>query len=468
MKRVKFHTLGCKVNQYETEAMEELFLQEGYHLAEEGQPADVVVINTCTVTHTSDAKSRQQVRKMKRENPHAVIAVVGCYAQVAAETLATLPEVDILLGTKGRRRLPSLVEKVKQTGEQQIAVQDLEEATDFDALTIETEQSTTRATLKIQEGCDMFCSYCIIPYARGHIASRPFPSIVEEAKTLAQKGFKELVLTGIHVASYGKDPHFRAQRPDTELTDVIEAVASIPEIHRIRLSSIEPRWVTPEKLERLAATEKLCPHFHLSLQSGSDRILQKMNRQYTTALYAEKVEAIRRVFPDAGLTTDVIVGFPEEREEDFRDTMAFTHEMGFSRMHIFPYSPRQGTPAALFTGQVDAAVKKERAARLAEQEITMRHAFMEHMVGKTISVLTEEKRDEKGRYSGYSGNYLRVAIGVEKEKVQFSREETPVGAQEASTFVSPAPVANQIYPVRILRRDGEELVGVTTGEEKDA
>lgn len=464
-KRVAFHTLGCKVNQYETEAMEELFLREGYCLADENQAADVVVINTCTVTHMSDAKSRQQVRKMKRENPNAVIAVVGCYAQVAAETLSALPEVDIVLGTKGRQRLPALVNEVWRTGKQQIAVEDLDAVTDFDALTIETEQSTTRATVKIQEGCDMFCSYCIIPYARGHIASRPLSSIVKEAETLAARGFRELVLTGIHVASYGKDARFRSELPGVELTDVIEAVAAIPEIRRIRLSSIEPRWVTPDKLERLAATGKLCPHFHLSLQSGSDRILEKMNRHYTTAVYAEKVDTIRRVFPDAGLTTDVIVGFPEEGEREFQETLDFTRAIGFSRMHIFPYSPRQGTPAALFTGQVDAAIKKERAARLAEQEVTMRHAFMDRMVGKTLSVLTEEKRDEKGRISGYSGNYLRVALPASTE-VQTRREER-VDLHTKGVDV-PSPEVNHIYSVCIVKRDGEELVGIATGEEKNA
>lgn len=464
-KRVAFHTLGCKVNQYETEAMEELFLREGYCLADESQAADVVVINTCTVTHTSDAKSRQQVRKMKRENPNAVIAVVGCYAQVAAETLSALPEVDIVLGTKGRQRLPALVDEVWRTGKQQIAVEDLDTVTDFDALTIETEQSTTRATVKIQEGCDMFCSYCIIPYARGHIASRPLSSIVKEAEALAARGFRELVFTGIHVASYGKDARFRTETPGMELTDVIEAVAAIPEIRRIRLSSIEPRWVTPEKLERLAATGKLCPHFHLSLQSGSDRILEKMNRHYTTAVYAEKVDAIRRVFPNAGLTTDVIVGFPEEGEKEFQDTLAFTRQIGFSRMHIFPYSPRQGTPAALFTGQVDAAIKKERAARLAEQEVTMRHAFMDRMIGKTLSVLTEEKRDEKGRISGYSGNYLRVALPASTE-VQ-TRGEEGVDLHTGGVDV-PSPEVNHIYSVRVVKRDGEELVGIATGEEKNA
>lgn len=462
MKRIKFHTLGCKVNQYETEAMEELFLRDGYQLANGEEMADVVVINTCTVTHTSDAKSRQQIRKMKRENPNAIIAVVGCYAQVAADALSALPEVDILLGTKGRQRLPALVEQVCSTGERQIAVKDLDTATDFDALTIETEQSTTRATVKIQEGCDMFCSYCIIPYARGHIASRPLPSILQEAKALAARGFQELVLTGIHVASYGKEARFRAEMPGVELTDVIEAVAAIPEIRRIRLSSIEPRWVTPEKLERIAATGKLCPHFHLSLQSGSDRILEKMNRHYTTALYAEKVDAIRRVFPDAGLTTDVIVGFPEEGEREFQETLDFTHAIGFSRMHIFPYSPRQGTPAALFTGQVDAAIKKERAARLAEQEVTMRHAFMERMVGKNLSVLTEEKRDVNGRISGYSGNYLRVAVvsPTEKSVRHITTKHLSTGEDN---FLSPA--ANHLYSVRVLKRDGEELVGIATGEE---
>lgn len=451
MPRVKFHTLGCKVNQYETEAMEELFLHAGYDLAAEQESADVYVINTCTVTHASDAKSRQQIRKMKRENPNAIVAVVGCYAQVAPEVLEAMEGVDIVLGTKGRRRLPALVEAVKETGKQQIAVEDLNQESAFDTLQIETEQFLTRATIKIQEGCDMFCSYCIIPYARGHIASRPLASIVKEADGLAKKGFREIVLTGIHVASYGKDAHRAPGAPRQDLCDVIEAVAAIPGIDRIRLSSIEPRWVTPEKLQRLKATGKLCPHFHLSLQSGSDTILEKMNRHYTTAVYAQKIAEIRDVFPLAGITTDVIVGFPEEGEKEFLETMAFTERIGFSRMHIFPYSKRQGTPAALFTGQVDPAVKKERAARLGEQEERLRYAFMDRMIGQTLEVLTEEKPDTAGRYCGYSGNYQRVAL------LSPDHAKPATGVSEAKAV---AVLPNRIYAVQILRREGDVLVGV--------
>ncbi len=421
MKTFEFHTLGCKVNQYETEAMEELLERHGYRPRKEGETSDLLVINTCTVTHVSDAKSRQQIRKMKRENPSAIVAVVGCYAQVAPQEIEAIEGVDIILGTKGRARLPELIRQVEETGLRQVDVGNLDEQTEFDALSISTEESMTRATIKIQEGCDMFCSYCIIPYARGHIASRPLDDIVEEAERLASGGFREIVLTGIHVASYGQGLRssmdvsggsVRERRQD--LVDVVEAIAKVPAVERIRMSSIEPRWVTRDRLFRLRATGKVCPHFHLSLQSGSDLILRQMNRKYDTALYAQKVDLIREVFPDAGLTTDVIVGFPGETEKEFEETLEFVQRVGFSRMHIFPYSPREGTPAALFTGQVDPQIKKARAMRLEKEEERLRYAFMDQHIGSVLDVLIEEKRSEEGWPTGYSGNYLRVSIQDEE------------------------------------------------------
>ena len=411
MKRVAFYTLGCKVNQYESEAMEELFLQAGYRLARADEPVDVFVVNTCTVTHVSDAKCRQAIRRVKRQNPLAVIAVVGCYVQVAAERVRAMEGVDILIGTKGRGHIVEDVEAFLAEGKPIMRIPDLKEEVAFDSLSISRELSTTRAAVKIQEGCDMYCSYCIIPYARGPIASRSQDEILEEVKRLLAHGIQEIVLTGIHVASYGKE----AGRGE-DLVDLVEALSVLPGLARIRLSSIEPRWVNEEKLIRMRDCGKLCDHFHLSLQSGSDAVLRAMNRKYDRALYAEKLATIRSIFPSAGLTTDVIVGFPGERESDFQATLDFCQAMAFSKIHIFPYSPRQGTPAALFQGQVDPAVKKERAQRLAQLERKLRHDFMDRSVGQPVDVLFEEGADPTLMY-GYTSNYLRVQAPRDENRV---------------------------------------------------
>ncbi len=411
MKRVAFYTLGCKVNQYESEAMEELFLQAGYQLARADEPVDVFVVNTCTVTHVSDAKCRQAIRRVKRQNPLAVIAVVGCYVQVAAKRVRAMEGVDILIGTKGRGHIVEDVEAFLAEGKPIVRIPDLKEEVAFDSLSISRELSTTRAAVKIQEGCDMYCSYCIIPYARGPIASRSQDEILEEVKRLLAHGIQEIVLTGIHVASYGKE----AGRGE-DLVDLVEALSVLPGLARIRLSSIEPRWVNEEKLIRMRDCGKLCDHFHLSLQSGSDAVLRAMNRKYDQALYAEKLATIRSIFPSAGLTTDVIVGFPGERESDFQATLDFCQAMAFSKIHIFPYSPRQGTPAALFQGQVDPAVKKERAQRLAQLERKLRHDFMDGSVGQPVDVLFEEGADPTLMY-GYTSNYLRVQAPRDENRV---------------------------------------------------
>ncbi len=400
-----FKTLGCKVNSYETEAMEELFIKAGYKKADMADESDVFVINTCTVTHVSDSKSRQMIRRAKRKNPDSIVCVVGCYCQVDPEAVSSIEGVDIIIGSKGRSRIVDLVEEFKDKGEKIISIPNLEENRGFDDLEIHTELDTTRAAIKIQEGCDMFCTYCIIPYARGHIASRSMDSIVKEAENLSRRGFKELVLTGIHVASYGKEPGGQG-----DLIDVVERVGQIEGIERIRLSSIEPRWVNMEKLQRLKATGKFCHHFHLSLQSGSDHILELMNRKYNTKIYFEKINLIRSVFPDVGLTTDVIVGFPGESDKDFHDSMDFCKKVGFSRMHIFPYSPRQGTPAALFDNQIDPQIKKERAEEFKKLELALRHDFMDSMEGKPCEVLVEEGDGSSPYLEGYAGNYVRMRL----------------------------------------------------------
>lgn len=433
MKTFEIATLGCKVNQYETEAMSELFLRRGYSRATDGV-CDVYVVNTCTVTRLSDSKSRQQISKVKRKNPDAIIAVVGCYSQVSPEDLWAMPDVDVLMGTKRRSEIVDLVEEARETGERINAVEEIGDQRAFDTLSIDTELSMTRAYIKIQEGCDMFCTYCIIPYARGHIASRPLEEIVEEAKRLADNGFHEVVLTGIHVASYGREV-----KGGKRLIDVIEGVAQVEGIERIRLSSIEPRAVTEDFLSRMRATGKACDHFHMSLQSGSDAVLQAMNRKYDTETFAEKAALIREYFPEAGLTTDVIVGFPGETEAQFEETMAFCASIGFSKIHVFSYSARKGTPAATFRGQIPGPVKKKRSHALLAEEEKMRFAFMDLHIGTTQSVLFEEFDGDAETMLGYTTNYMRVSAPRDYNEI------------------------NSIVDVEIVGRDGDMLLGVVKG-----
>ena len=396
-------TLGCKVNQYESEAVEELFLQKGYEKAQTN--ADIYVINTCTVTNMSDRKSRQMISKARRDNPDAIVAVMGCYSQVKPEEVAEIEGVDIVLGSRNKENVVDLCEDILQNKNAIDKIIAPSESKIFEELQISNQTEMTRAYIKIQDGCNMYCSYCLIPYARGNIVSRDIDSIVEETKRLADNGFKEIVLTGIHVASYGKD--FDS---DISLIDVIEAVASVEKIKRIRLSSMEPRHISLDFLERMKATGKACDHFHLSLQSGSDDILKAMNRKYDSKMYKEKVDLIRDVFPNAGLTTDIIVGFPGESQENHEETMEFVDEIKFAKTHLFKYSPREGTRAAKMTGQVDGNIKKQRLHDLERIEEKNRMDFLEEQIGKVLEVLIESKSDLEGYSGGYSTNYLKVNV----------------------------------------------------------
>lgn len=380
-------TLGCKVNQYESEAIEELFIKKGFEKKE--NDADVYVINTCTVTNMSDRKSRQMISRARKDNPEAVVAVMGCYSQVKPEEVASIEGVDIVLGSRNKECVVELCSEALENKGVMDQVIAASESKTYEELQISNQSEMTRAYIKIQDGCNMYCSYCLIPYARGNIVSRDIDSIVEETKRLAENGFKELVLTGIHVASYGKD-----FEDDISLIDVIEAVASVDGIERIRLSSMEPRHVTRDFLERMAATGKACDHFHLSLQSGSDDVLKAMNRKYDTAIFKEKVELIREVFPNAGLTTDIIVGFPGETEDN----------------HLFKFSPREGTRAAKMDNQLDGNIKKDRLHDLEEIEERNRIEFLEKQLGQNLAVLIESKSDLEGYSGGYSTNYLKVNV----------------------------------------------------------
>lgn len=396
-------TLGCKVNQYESEAVEEIFESRGYKKKEKN--ADIYVINTCTVTNMSDRKSRQMISRARRDNPEAVIAVMGCYSQVKPEEVAAIDGVDIVLGSRNKEEVVDLCEDVLQNKGAIDKVLSLSETKTIEDLQISNQEAMTRAYMKIQDGCNMYCSYCLIPYARGNISSRDMESIREEAKRLAQNGYKEIVLTGIHVSSYGKD-----LKNGTSLIDVIEEVAKTKGIERIRLSSMEPRHITRDFLERMKATGKACDHFHLSLQSGSDKILKAMNRKYDTDLYKEKVAEIREVFPNAGITTDIIVGYPGESEENHKETINFVNEIKFSKTHLFKFSPREGTPAASMGEQVNGNIKKARLHELEKIEEANRKEFLEKQIGKVLSVLIESKSDLEGYAGGYSTNYIKVNI----------------------------------------------------------
>jgi threonylcarbamoyladenosine tRNA methylthiotransferase MtaB len=416
-KTFNIQTLGCKVNQYESEAIEELFVQRGFEKKEKN--ADIYVINTCTVTNMSDRKSRQTISRARKENPEALIAVMGCYSQVKPEEIKKIEGVDIILGSRNKEEVVDLCEDFFKNENEDIQVSDvisLSETKTLEELQISNQAEMTRAYIKIQDGCNMYCSYCMIPYARGNISSRDMDSIVEEAKRLAANGFKEIVLTGIHVSSYGKELEEKS-----DLIEVIENVAKIDGIERIRLSSMEPRHISKDFLERMKATGKACDHFHLSLQSGSDHVLKLMNRKYDKKLYKEKVDLIREVFPNAGITTDIIVGFPQESDEDHEETKEFLEDIAFSKIHVFKYSKRTGTKAAEMTGQIDGNVKKARSKEIQDLEEKTRLDFMKKQIGKKLDVLFEAKSGLEGYMSGYSKNYLRVNVKDDIEENQIRK-----------------------------------------------
>lgn len=402
MLKVAFHTLGCKVNQYETEAMEELFTNRAYELVGENEYSDIYVINTCTVTNMSDRKSRQFIRKAKRINKEAVVAVVGCYSQVSPEEVEKIEDVDVIIGTSERNRIVDLCEETLISKKRINVVRSIKTYKEFEKIKIDQVRSKTRAFLKIQDGCNQFCSYCIIPYARGPIRSRNIDDIIDETKNLAEIGFKEVVLTGIHIASFGKDIR------GVGLIDVIDKISGIKGIERIRMSSVEPNLIDEEFMKKISANKKVCDHFHLSLQSGSDSVLERMNRKYTVSEYKEKVLLIKKYMPNAGLTTDIIVGFPGETDEEFEETYNFVKEIGFSRIHVFKYSKRKGTPAALMKDQIQGQIKNYRSESLIELGNRLALDFHNKFLGKEVSVLFEEKNNKI--YEGYTSNYIRSRV----------------------------------------------------------
>ena len=434
-KTVSFYTLGCKVNQYETNAMEQQFIKNNYEIVENTQKADIYVINTCTVTNMAERKSRQMLRRVKEINPSAVLVVCGCYAQVAKNELEQIPEIDIILGINEKNGIVQIVENyIEKMAEQDKRSQEAEiddvskqkESLDFGDVTY-TEKN--RAVVKVQDGCNMFCSYCIIPYARGRIRSRKIESVVSEIEKIAKEGIKEVVITGIHVASYGKDFDNENTSKKIRLIDLLEAINKIDGIDRIRLSSLEPTIVDEEFATRLSKLDKICDHFHLSLQSGCDETLKRMNRKYTTQIYRDAVATLRKYYLEASFTTDVIVGFPGETDEEFAKTYEFLKEIDFYRLHVFKYSPRRGTVAEKMPNQIDGNKKEERSDKLIELSNSTENKHNQSYIGKTVKVLFEEFED--GFFKGHTTNYMMVKVaGSEEQLGEFVNEILDVKIRE--------------------------------------
>ena len=410
--QVAIYTLGCKVNQYETAALERALRDRGHTLAPFVQAADAYIINTCTVTSVSDQKSRQAIRRAKKQSPHAVVAVCGCYAQTDPASVSALG-VDLVAGTADRMKFISDLERLTQdnapssSGTQEpcpapmVTVDNIMSHRAFEPLSAGGMEGRTRAYLKVEDGCVNFCSYCVIPYARGPVRSLPRAEAVAQARRLEEQGYRELVLTGIEISSWGRD-----LEGSQSLIELVEAVCGAVPGLRVRLGSLEPRTITPDFCRRAAALPNLCPHFHLSLQSGCDGVLKRMNRKYDTDRYYESVKLLRVAFSDPGITTDLIVGFPGETEEEFQETLAFVARAGFSKMHIFPYSRRSGTPAASASDQVPGAVKQARAKRAAALGESMERDFLARRVGTRVQVLFEDEKD--GLWRGHTPEYLEV------------------------------------------------------------
>ncbi len=403
-KKVAIATLGCRVNQYETEAMAEKFIGEEYELVNFRQYADVYVINTCTVTNMGDKKSRQMIHRAKRRNSSAIIAVVGCYSQIAPDEVSKIEGVDVVLGTKNKGDILHWVNRAFRDEEKIVEVNDILKNRTFEDLNISEYQNRTRAFLKIQDGCNRFCSYCLIPFARGPVCSKEPDKIIEEVKKLEINNFKEIVLSGIHIASYGLDIN-----ENWNLIRILEEIDKIKGIDRVRIGSIDPKFFTEDIINRMANLTKLCPHFHLSLQSGCNSTLKRMNRKYTTSEYEEIVYKLRESIKNVSITTDIIVGFPGETEEEFCETYNFLNKIALSKIHVFKYSRREGTKAANMEDQIDGKIKDERSIRIIKLNEKLENKFMNRFLGNNMNVLYEQKvPGEKICYEGYTPNYIKI------------------------------------------------------------
>lgn len=400
--KIGFCTLGCKVNQYETEALKEIFSKNGWEIGDFSDFCDAYIINTCTVTSLSDRKSRQMIRRAVQKNPNATVAVCGCYAQMSPEDVSKIEGVDIVVGTKNKLKIYELIANNKKSN----IVEALGKDDGYEEMEITLFESKTRAIIKAQDGCNNFCSYCIIPYARGRIRSRSLDSIYNECLRLAKNGFLEIVLAGIHICSYGKDLN------NVSLIDLLKKIHEIPELKRIRLSSIEPNAFTDEFIETLKALPKVCRHFHISLQSGCDETLKRMNRRYDSAFYKNICDKILKAFPEAAITTDLITGFPGETDEEFNKTLKFIENIPFYQIHTFKYSAREGTKAAAMPNQVPPEIKDARSKRVIAVSKRHQREFEEKYVGKTVEILGETKQGEY--YCGHTENYLPVYVETNK------------------------------------------------------
>ncbi|RGS70878.1 tRNA (N(6)-L-threonylcarbamoyladenosine(37)-C(2))-methylthiotransferase MtaB [Blautia obeum] len=408
-KKVALHNLGCKVNAYEVEAMQQLLENAGYETVPFEEGADVYVINTCTVTNIADRKSRQMLHKAKKMNPDAIVVATGCYAQADTEKLKEDTAVDLILGNNQKTQIVEALEEYEKEHAKQVQVIEINHTKEYEELSISSTAEHVRAYIKVQDGCNQFCTYCIIPFARGRVRSRKIEEVLSEVETLAAKGYKEVVLTGIHLSSYGVD--FPKEERES-LLSLIQAVSRVEGISRIRLGSLEPRIITEEFLEGIVKTGKVCPHFHLSLQSGCNKTLKNMNRRYSAQEYAEKCELIRKFYPAPALTTDVIVGFPQETEEDFEESYEFVKKIHFYETHIFKYSRRHGTKAASMDGQLTEAAKAQRSDWMLELHEIRAREYEEAMIGKKMELLLEEEIEIDGRpwYVGHSREYVRAVV----------------------------------------------------------
>ena len=409
MPRIALMTVGCKVNQYETEVLAELFRARGYEVVAPDSEADVCLLNSCTVTSTGDQKTRQLLRRMKKKNPDAIGVLTGCYPQAFPEAAAEISEADIVTGELARARIPDLVEQVRRTGERIVDITAHQRGEAFESMQVTGLGNRTRAYVKIEDGCERYCSYCIIPKARGPVRSKPLVDIERELLSLAQAGYREVVLVGINLSSYGKEMGLR-------LIDAVRLACMVPGIKRVRLGSLEPELLSDEDIAEMATFPNFCPQFHLALQSGCDRTLRSMNRHYDTAEYERIVGAIKKAFPLPAITTDILVGFPGETEEDFAASAAFAEKIGFARVHVFPYSRRDGTPAAARPEQVPEPVKAARSKEMIAVTDKTRIAFLEKMVGRVEKVLIESTKTPMG-YEGYTANYTPVVVQCGEEMV---------------------------------------------------
>lgn len=411
MKKAALHNLGCKVNAYETEAMQELLEQNGYEIVSFQEKADVYIINTCTVTNMADRKSRQMIHRARKNNPEAIIVAAGCYVQAQENAGHVLEDIDILIGNNKKHELITLLDEFEKKKNMQKAIIDINHTNEYENMNLSQTAEHTRAYIKVQDGCNQFCTYCIIPFARGRVRSRRCEDVIREVEVLAKKGYKEVVLTGIHLSSYGVDLE------NENLLSLILAIHKIDGIHRIRLGSLEPRVITEEFASTLASLEKICPHFHLSLQSGCNATLRRMNRRYTAEEYYEKCELLRKYFDNPALTTDVIVGFPGETQAEFEESRAFVDKVNFYETHIFKYSKREGTKAATMENQVPETVKTERSNEMLRLDEIKRNAYEKSQEGKEVEVLIEEPVEIDGEWyqTGHTKEYIKVAIKTSQD-----------------------------------------------------